>query len=60
MVLIEPAAYGGNRETDLAMLALFGCPRYNAFIEGYESVQPLNPSGVTALGSISYFRYWRM
>ncbi|MCW1958570.1 MAG: fructosamine kinase family protein, partial [Mycobacterium sp.] len=25
-VLIDPAAHGGHRETDLAMLALFGCP----------------------------------
>ena len=24
--LIDPAAHGGHRETDLAMLALFGCP----------------------------------
>lgn len=24
-VLIDPAAHGGHRETDLAMLALFGC-----------------------------------
>ena len=26
VVLIDPAAHGGHRETDLAMLALFGCP----------------------------------
>ena len=25
-ILIDPAAHGGHRETDLAMLALFGCP----------------------------------
>src|SRR4051794_31635405 len=41
VVLIDPAAYGGHRETDLAMLALFGCPHYEAVIEGYESVQSL-------------------
>jgi fructosamine-3-kinase len=41
VVLIDPAAYGGHRETDLAMLALFGCPHYEAVIEGYGSVQSL-------------------
>ena len=30
VVLIDPAAHGGHRETDLAMLALFGCPHYEA------------------------------
>ena len=41
-VLIDPAAHGGHRETDLAMLALFGAPRLNEFIAGYESVHPLH------------------
>jgi fructosamine-3-kinase len=36
-VLIDPAAHGGHRETDLAMLALFGCPYLDAVIDGYES-----------------------
>jgi fructosamine-3-kinase len=36
-VLIDPAAHGGHRETDLAMLALFGCPHLDAVIEGYEA-----------------------
>jgi fructosamine-3-kinase len=36
-VLIDPAAYGGHRETDLAMLALFGCPHLDAVIEGYQT-----------------------
>ena len=35
-VLIDPAAHGGHRETDLAMLALFGCPHFDAVIEGYQ------------------------
>jgi fructosamine-3-kinase len=34
-VLIDPAAHGGHRETDLAMLALFGCPFLDAVIDGY-------------------------
>lgn len=37
VVLIDPAAHGGHRETDLAMLALFGCPHLDAVIDGYES-----------------------
>lgn len=40
-VLIDPAAHGGHRETDLAMLALFGCPFYDAVIGGYQSERPL-------------------
>ena len=40
-VLIDPAAHGGHRETDLAMLALFGCPHFDAVIEGYEAQRPL-------------------
>ena len=42
-VLIDPAAHGGHRETDLAMLALFGCPHLDALYEGYQSVHPLRP-----------------
>lgn len=36
VVLIDPAAHGGHRETDLAMLALFGCPHLDAVIDGYQ------------------------
>ncbi|AWB82564.1 fructosamine kinase [Corynebacterium yudongzhengii] len=42
--LIDPAAHGGHRETDLAMLALFGAPHLEAIREGYEEVHPL-PQG---------------
>ena len=41
VVLIDPAAHGGHRETDLAMLALFGCPHLEEIVDGYESVRPL-------------------
>jgi fructosamine-3-kinase len=41
VVLIDPAAHGGHRETDLAMLALFGCPHYDAVLDGYQRVRPL-------------------
>jgi fructosamine-3-kinase len=40
-VLIDPAAHGGHRETDLAMLALFGCPFLDAVIDGYQQRRPL-------------------
>lgn len=43
VVLIDPAAHGGHRETDLAMLELFGCPHLDAVMAGYQSVQPLRP-----------------
>jgi fructosamine-3-kinase len=50
VVLIDPAAHGGHRETDLAMLALFGCPHLREVIEGYEQVRPLQPAWRTRLG----------
>jgi fructosamine-3-kinase len=34
-VLVDPAAHGGHRETDLAMLALFGCPHLDFVLAGY-------------------------
>jgi fructosamine-3-kinase len=40
--LIDPAVYGGHREVDLAMLALFGSVS-PALIAAYESVVPLAP-----------------
>lgn len=41
VVLIDPAAHGGHRENDLAMLALFGCPYYDEIVEGYQRAHPL-------------------
>jgi len=41
--LIDPAAHGGHPETDLAMLALFGCPHLDAVLCGYQEVSPLSP-----------------
>lgn len=40
--LIDPAAHGGHRETDLAMLSLFGAPHLSAILDGYQSVTPLS------------------
>jgi fructosamine-3-kinase len=42
-VLIDPAAHGGHRETDLAMLDLFGLPFLDRVIAGYEAQTPLRP-----------------
>ncbi|GAA3826153.1 fructosamine kinase family protein [Streptomyces chiangmaiensis] len=39
--LIDPAAHGGHRETDLAMLHLFGCPHLGRLLEGYQETAPL-------------------
>jgi fructosamine-3-kinase len=39
--LLDPAAHGGHRETDLAMLALFGCPHLERLLAGYTDVTPL-------------------
>ena len=39
--LIDPAAHGGHRETDLAMLALFGAPFLDRILACYEEVTPL-------------------
>ena len=41
VVLIDPAAHGGHRETDLAMLSLFGCPFLDEVLAGYQSVRRL-------------------
>jgi fructosamine-3-kinase len=39
--LIDPAAHGGHRETDLAMLSLFGCPHLDRILDGYQETSPL-------------------
>lgn len=42
-VLIDPAAHGGHRETDLAMLALFGAPHLPAILGAYDEAGALAP-----------------
>jgi fructosamine-3-kinase len=49
-VLIDPAAHGGHRETDLAMLALFGCPFLDAVIDGYQTRRRLRAGWRTRVG----------
>ena len=42
--LVDPAAQGGHRETDLANLALFGgAPHLDRILAGYQEVWPLSP-----------------
>lgn len=42
--LVDAASvHGGHRETDLAMLALFGCPHLDVLMSSYEQVTPLAP-----------------
>ncbi len=40
-VLIDPAAHGGHRESDLAMLSLFGLPYLEPLLAAYHEVTPL-------------------
>ena len=39
--MVDPAAYGGHRETDLAMLSLFGLPQLQRFLDAYHEATPL-------------------
>ncbi|KGN31330.1 fructosamine kinase [Knoellia sinensis KCTC 19936] len=41
VVLIDPAAHGGHREADLAMLDLFGAPHLERIHTAYDEVRPL-------------------
>ncbi|MFF9276687.1 fructosamine kinase family protein [Streptomyces griseosporeus] len=48
--LIDPAAHGGHRETDLAMLHLFGCPHLDHVVDGYRETAPLAPGWRDRIG----------
>lgn len=39
--LVDPAAHGGHRETDLAMLSLFGAPYLDRIMAAYAEAAPL-------------------
>lgn len=41
--LVDPAAHGGSREVDLALLALFGAPGLDLLLAAYQQVAPLAP-----------------
>ncbi len=49
-VLIDPAAAGGHRETDLAMLELFGCPFLDGILAAYDAAHPLLPGRPDRVG----------
>jgi fructosamine-3-kinase len=40
--LVDPAAHGGHRETDLAMLGLFDAPHLGRVLAAYDEVAPLS------------------
>lgn len=40
--LVDPATYSGHRETDLAMLALFGLPHLQRMLDAYHEADPLS------------------
>ncbi|WP_405975850.1 fructosamine kinase family protein [Streptomyces sp. NBC_00988] len=48
--LIDPAAHGGHRETDLAMLHLFGCPHLSEVLDSYGEAAPLAPGWADRIG----------
>jgi fructosamine-3-kinase len=39
--IVDPAAHGGHRETDLAMLALFGAPHLSRLLAAYDEAASL-------------------
>ncbi len=43
VTVIDPAAHGGHRETDLAMLSLFGCPHLEHLLDGSQEQHALAP-----------------
>jgi fructosamine-3-kinase len=50
VVVIDPAAYGGHREMDLAMLTLFGLPQLPHVMAAYDEVAPLGDDWQERLG----------
>ena len=48
--LIDPAAHVGHRETDLAMLTLFGTPHLSTILTAYQQVYPLAPGWQARVG----------
>lgn len=50
VTLIDPAAYGGHPETDLAMLELFGAPHLAEMLAGYAEAGTLAPDWRSRIG----------
>ncbi|MFD9963432.1 fructosamine kinase family protein [Amycolatopsis sp. NPDC058986] len=53
--LIDPAAHGGHRETDLAMLHLFGCPQLDRLLDAYQEAAPLTEGWAGRIGAHQLF-----
>lgn len=53
--LIDPAAHGGHRETDLAMLHLFGCPLLDRILGAYREISPLSDGWTDRIGMHQLF-----
>ena len=53
--VIDPAAYGGHREVDLAMLALFGLPHLPRTLDAYAEVAPLADDWQDRIGLFQLF-----
>lgn len=53
--LIDPAAHGGHRLEDLALLALFGTPFLEEIFSGYEEAHPLPEGWREDLPAHSFF-----
>ena len=56
--VIDPAAHGGHRETDLAMLALFGMPHLARVLDAYDETAPLGEGWQDRVRSTSSSRCW--
>lgn len=50
VVLVDPAAHGGHRETDLAMLALFDLPHLGRVLAAYNEAAPLTEGWAERVG----------
>jgi fructosamine-3-kinase len=48
--VIDPAAYCGHREVDLAMLALFGLPQLERVLDAYQESHPLTEGWEERIG----------
>ncbi len=48
--VLDPAAHGGHRETDLAMLALFGLPQLPRVMDAYHEAAPLGDGWADRVG----------
>ncbi len=49
--MVDPAAHGGHRETDLATLHMFGgAPHLDRIIAGYQEIYPLAPGWEERIG----------